>query len=219
MTHDETPDGRRESPLNRELILDGAIDLIEREGPDALSMRRLGKSLGVEGMAIYHHFDGRDELLAALAERLLDVLNDVELADDWRAACERFASALRQIAVVRPASFQLVGMQPLIGQRELEPVERLLEILVDAGFPPRTALAVYRAIVSYARGYALAEAGGFTVDAAGAGGRVLKGLPRGRFPILAGRAAELTDLDPDDAFALGLHALLAGLADPTEDGR
>ena len=66
------------SPLNRDVILDAAIELIERDGPGALSMRRLGSRLGVEGMAIYHHFAGRDELLSAIGDRLLTPLHALE---------------------------------------------------------------------------------------------------------------------------------------------
>ena len=70
-------------------------------------------------------------------------------------------------------------------------------------------------MVSYARGYALAEATGFTVDAAQpAGRRRLAALPDGEFPILAGRARELAELNADAGFELGLRALLAGLGDP-----
>ena len=200
--------------LTRERILDAAIELIERNGPGALSMRRLGSALGVEGMAIYHHFAGRDNLLGAIAERLLEPLGELEPLADWRQACGAFATRLRAIAVGRSATFQLVGMQPL-GRGSLAPVERLLGTLVDAGFDPGTALAVYRATVSYARGYALAEATGFTVDAAGNGGlERLRELSADEFPLLAGRASELVRLDPDRAFLLGLNALLAGIADP-----
>jgi hypothetical protein len=77
------------------------------------------------------------------------------------------------------------------------------------------ALATYRAIASYARGYALAEITGFTVDAADPEGRRrLAALPRPEFPVLAGQVAELAELYPDGGFELGLGALLAGLADP-----
>ena len=89
ITHDQS-----HQPLNREVILDGAIALIERDGPASLSMRRLGSELGVEGMAIYHHFQGREELLAAIGDRLLEPLHELELGDDWRDACRRFAIAL-----------------------------------------------------------------------------------------------------------------------------
>ncbi len=204
-----------ERPLNRDLILNGAVALIEREGPGALSMRRLGSALGVEGMAIYHHFENREELLSAIGDRLLEPLHKLELGSDWREACRRFATALRDVAVAQPATFALLGLQPLDTPSSLRPVERLLGVLVAAGFGPPAALAIYRATVSYARGYALAEATGFTVDAARpAGRRRLRALPRAEFPILAGKAREMSALDADSGYELGLRALLAGLADP-----
>jgi AcrR family transcriptional regulator len=202
-------------PLNRDRILQGAVALIEREGPGALTMRRLGAALGVEGMAIYHHFDSRDELLDAIGDRLLEPLQELELNVDWREACRRFATGLRDVAVAQPATFRLLGLQPFDTPASLRPVERLVGVLVKAGFTPAGALGIYRATVSYARGYALAEATGFTVDAARAAGRRrLAALPRAEFPILGGRAKELAPLGPDAAFELGITAMLTGLADP-----
>lgn len=178
-------------------------------------MRRLGSALGVEAMAIYHHFDGRDELLGAIGDRLLKPLQDVELGENWREACRRFATTLRDLAVGHPATFQLLGLQPFDSAPALRPVERLLAVLVDQGFSPGYALAIYRATVSYARGYALAEATGFTVDAERSAGRGrLAGLRASEFPILAGRAPELAELDADAAYELGLNALLSGLPGP-----
>lgn len=204
----------RRGPLNRQAIVAGAIALIERDGPEALSMRRLGARLGVEGMALYHHFSSRDELLTALADDLLAPLEALEPTDDWREACRRFATALRGVAVERPATFRLVGLQPFDSPSALRPVERLLEVLVRDGISPPQALAIYRAIVSYARGYALAEATGFTVDASRPSGRRrLALLPGDEFPILAGRAEELVGLAADDAYLLGLDAMLRGLAE------
>jgi AcrR family transcriptional regulator len=204
-------------PLSRGRIVEAAIALVERDGPAALSMRRLGSQLGVEGMALYHHVAGRDELLRAIADRLLEPLSRLEPTDDWREACRRFASALRGIAKARPRAFVLVGLEPLDTAASLQPVERLLDALVAAGFCAADALAIYRAVASYARGYALAEATGFTVDAAHADGRQrLRALDRQRFPILAGRSRELAELDADAAYELGLRALLDGLPDPTE---
>lgn len=211
-TRSERPPSR---PLNREVILERAVTLIERDGPGALSMRRLGSALGVEGMAIYHHFASREELLDAIGDRLLAPLHELELGADWREACRRFATALRDVAVAWPATFALLGLQPFDTPVSLLPVERLVGVLVAAGFTPAAALGVYRATVSYARGYALAEATGFTVDAAQSAGRQrLAALPSHEFPILAGRARELAELDADRAYELGLRALLAGLADP-----
>jgi len=201
--------------LSRELILDSAIELIEQQGPGALTMRRLGSRLNVEGMAIYHHFASRDQLLAAIGDRLLEPLCRLQLSDDWREACRRFATELRDIAVARPATFQLVGLQPLDTPASLQAVERLLGVLVAAGFSATHALAIYRATVSYARGYALAEATGFTVDASRpAGCERLASLSPAEFPILAGRIPDLAKLDARMAYELGLSALLGGLGGP-----
>lgn len=202
-------------PLSVDVIVDAAVNLIERDGPAALSMRRLGSELGVEGMAVYHHIAGREQLLQAIGDRLLEPLQHLEFTRDWREACRRFATALRDVAVAHPATFRLVGLQPLSTPASLRPIERLLGVLVGEGFSPADALAIYRAVASFARGYALAEATGFTVDAArSADRRRLRALGPDEFPILAGRADELATLDAESAYEGGLCALLAGLADP-----
>ncbi|MGH2920195.1 MAG: TetR/AcrR family transcriptional regulator C-terminal domain-containing protein [Solirubrobacteraceae bacterium] len=195
--------------LNRDLIVDTAIALIERDGADALSMRRLGAELGVEAMSLYHHVPNRAELLSAVSERMLAPLQAIEFDRGWREACRGFAHALRGIAVTHPATFGLVGMRPLNSPPVLRVVERLLAVLVADGFEPRDALAVYRAVASYARGYALAEAVGFTVDASDPHARDrLQALSPTEFPILSGRARELSSLDADSGFERGLDALL-----------
>jgi hypothetical protein len=95
----------------------------------------------------------------------------------------------------------------------LQPVERLLQVLIAESFSPSAALGIYRATASYARGYALAEATGFTVDAARPAGRHrLAALPADEFPILGGLASELAKLNADAGWELGLEALLTGLA-------
>ena len=218
-TESTSPRRRLQRPLNRNVILDAAIALIEREGPGALSMRRLGAQLGVEAMALYHHFESRDELLTAIGDRILEPLHALELSEDWREACRRFATVLRDVAIARPATFQLVGLQPLDTTASLLAVERLLALLVAEGFAAREALAIYRATVSYARGYALAEATGFTVDAARRAGRQrLRALPANEFPILAGHARELAQLDADSGYEFGLQALLDGFASRASPG-
>ena len=205
----------RRSRLSRERIVDAAIALIERDGSDALSMRRLGNDLGVEGMAIYRYIDGRDALVQAIGDRLLEPLHGVEMTGGWRAAADRFATALRAIAVHYPGTFPLIGFQPLDTATKLQTVERLLHALIADGFDACDALAIYRVLAAYARGYALAEATGFTVDASQPAGRSrLHDLAPDEFPILGGRVCELAHLDADRGFRVGLDALLAGLPNP-----
>lgn len=200
-------------PLSPESIVDAAIALIEREGCAALTMRRLGSELDVEAMSLYHHFANRERLLRGIADRLLEPLGELALDGGWRDPCLRFGRALREIAAARPAAFRLVGLQPFDTPASLRAVERLLGALVGHGLAPADALAIYRAVASYTRGYALAEATGFTIDAAAPERRAqLAALPADRFPILAGRTDELAALDPAVGFERGLRALLDGLA-------
>ena len=202
--------------LSVAVIVDAAVQLIEREGAAALSMRRLGAGLGVEAMALYHHIASREDLVRAIGDRLLEPLHELELPDDWRASCRLFAIALRDIALGRPATFRLVGLHPLDTASSLLPVERLLGVLVGQGFAPADALGIYRAVASYGRGYALAEATGFTVDAGRPAGRErLNRLAVDAFPILAGRSEELAALDAAAGFTHGLDALLSGLPEPS----
>src|SRR5919197_5639609 len=92
----------QQAGLSRERIVDVAMALVERDGPEALSMRRLGAELGVEAMSLYHHVANRDALVRAVGERMLQPLRDMAPVDGWRAACERFAWGLRAIAVAHP---------------------------------------------------------------------------------------------------------------------
>jgi AcrR family transcriptional regulator len=204
---------RAPAGLSRDRIVAAAIALIERDGPDALTMRRLAGELGVEAMSLYNHVANREQLLAAIGDRMLEPLRDIPLDAPWPECARRFASALRAIGVEHPATFRLVGLQPLDTPISLEGVERLLQALVTQGVSSVDALAIYRAVASYARGYALAETTGFTVDAADAAARDrLRALPAADFPVLSGQAGELAALDADRGFRHGLDALLAGLA-------
>jgi AcrR family transcriptional regulator len=207
-----SPHPRAAAGLSRERIVDAAIALTERDGAEALTMRRLAGELGVEAMSLYNHVANRQELLAAIGDRILEPLRDVPLDAPWPECGRRFATALRAIGVARPATFRLVGLHPLDTAASLEGVERLLQAFVGQGLAAVDALATYRALASYARGYALAETTGFTVDAASAAARRrLRSLSAEDFPVLHGRADELAELDPDRGFAHGLDALLAGL--------
>lgn len=216
LTASRRPRRTSQHRLSQDTILAAAVALIESEGPEALSMRHLGSTLGVEAMSIYHHFASRDELLRAIGDRMLGPVGELELGSDWRDACRLFATALRNVAVTHPSTFRLLGLQPFDTPEALRPVERLMGVLVASGFSPSEALGIYRAVVSYARGYALAETTGFTVDAAHRSGRRrLAELPKDEFPLLAGRLRELGALTADDGYVLGLEGLLAGLRGPT----
>lgn len=199
-------------PLTRRRILETALELVDREGGEALTMRRLGGELGVAAMSLYNHVAGREALLDGLSEVMVAGI-DVEPDDDApRAVLARFAEGIRMVALAHPEAFRLVGMRPLNTPAAFRPVEAALGALRAMGLPPDEAAHGYRALVAFARGYALAEIGRFTFEAEGAAGAVLPSGPdAAAFPRIEELAPQLSHPDHAAAFGFGLQALLDGL--------
>jgi AcrR family transcriptional regulator len=93
--------------LSRERIVDVALQLAEREGPEALSMRRIAAELGTGAMSLYNHVPDKAALLAAVAER---VLAEVELPGDasWRETTRVWATSLRAALLAHRAVVMIV---------------------------------------------------------------------------------------------------------------
>jgi len=71
------------SPLSRARVLDAAVELADREGIDAVSMRRLGQELGVEAMSLYTHVRSKDDLLDGMAEAVVARIPADPHGDGW----------------------------------------------------------------------------------------------------------------------------------------
>jgi AcrR family transcriptional regulator len=156
------------APLDRRRILGAAIEFIDRNGLSALTMRRLGASLGVEAMALYRYVPGREQLLDGVVETVIDELYgdpDVHLraAGGWQDFLQRLAHGVRRIALAHPEVFPLVATRPPAAPwvrpplRSLRWVESLLTALVDSGFSADAAVAAYRAYSSFLLGHLLLE--------------------------------------------------------------
>ncbi|HEY1778450.1 MAG TPA: TetR/AcrR family transcriptional regulator C-terminal domain-containing protein [Solirubrobacteraceae bacterium] len=190
----------RPAKLSRASIVAAALALLDRDGPDALTMRRLGSELGVEAMSLYRHIADRAALLEALAEHLASEI-ERHGEEDWGDALRTFAGELRALARRHPAAFALVGTRVLGTPRQLAPIEEVLAGLRRGGFTPARAIFAYRLVASYARGYALSEIQGFAIEP---GSDVA--LPSVR--ALGRRLAS----EPTEAnFRAGLETIVAGL--------
>ncbi|HLW95812.1 MAG TPA: TetR/AcrR family transcriptional regulator C-terminal domain-containing protein [Solirubrobacteraceae bacterium] len=191
----------RPAKLSRQAILAGALALLDREGADALTMRRLGSELGVEAMSLYRHVKDRDELLEGLADFLATELEPRRGEVDWPDALRTFAGELRALARRHPAAFGLVGMRVLATPYVLRPVEEVLASLRSGGFTPARAILAYRLVSSYARGYALAELSGFAIEVA----------PDAPLPAVRALGRRLASEPTESSFRAGLETIIAGL--------
>src|SRR5262245_42188218 len=90
---------RQREPLTRERILAAALAIADADGVEALTMRRLAQELGVEAMSLYHHVQGKADLLGGIAELVVQQIDLPPPEGDWKAAVR--ASAISAHAVLR----------------------------------------------------------------------------------------------------------------------
>jgi AcrR family transcriptional regulator len=145
--------------LTRELIVHAAVQLVEREGARALSMRAVAVELGVSAMAMYRHVPSKDALIEGIAEYVmagLDVPEDP--ATDWKAGARALMHAFRATAEEYPRSLALVVASRIAIPVGLRAIERALSLCADAGLDGPTSVHVTRAMMAYALGSQLREA-------------------------------------------------------------
>jgi AcrR family transcriptional regulator len=206
--------------LSRELVLSTALALVDSEGLDALTMRRLGQELGRDPMSLYRYAANRAALLDGVSEL---VLNELAIFPDdpgWQAQLRRIAHDLRLLALRHPNVVPLLVTRPLstpLGLRPLgtlRPLEQILSLLIDAGFAPADALHVYRAYYGFLYGHILNELQEFIVDPDENEALLRLGLhrlPPKDFPHLRVLAPALSEYDGRVELDEGLSILLAGL--------
>lgn len=204
---------RRRGLLSRSRILAAALELVDRDGLEALTMRRLADSLKVDAMSLYNHVDGKDALLDGLAEA---VWAEVQLPDEktgWKEVLRGFATSLRQLAHAHPHAYGLLCGRGILPGPALYAIDAALQSLERAGLDREQAAEMIRTLVSYAVGYAMLE---LSAPAAGTTGleqivTLTRSLPRDAPVHLVEVARLIAECDMDYQFKLGLDLILIGL--------
>ncbi len=161
--------------LDRQAVLGAASALIERDGLAALSMRRLGRELDVQAMALYRYVPGRERLIDWVVDLVVDELYaDPEVplvpTGGWRDYLSRLAYGLRRMALAHPHLFPLVATRPPTAPwvrpplRSLRWIESFLAALSSEGFSDDTAVYAYRAFTGFLLGHLLLEVAAQGVD-------------------------------------------------------
>ncbi len=172
------------APLSLETIVRAAEYLVDAEGLAALTMRRLGRELGVEAMSIYHYVPNKRALERLLVDRLLAPSADLPDGTTLDRLVS-FTRALRRALLVRPALAALVADDLPSGLFESAAAGAIRSGLIEGGFDSSASAWIFDAFVSYAVGHVSVEA-----------------------------ATERVTADDDEAaFETGLRFLLAGLRD------
>jgi len=146
----------RRERLNRERVAIGALALMEREGPSAFSMRRLGAELGVEAMALYKHFPSRAAVIdAALGLVLAELGPPLAGAGPWQDELKRWGRELRALALRHPRIFPLLVTTGLESPAALPYAAAMSEVLERAGFHGQQVIDSMRALFGFVIGFVL----------------------------------------------------------------
>lgn len=217
----EPVDGGAKRGLTRAVVLATALEIIDRDGVDSLSMRRLASALGRDPMSLYRFAQNKAALLDGVVETVLAELKVDPGDPDWTAQLRAVGRSYRRLALAHPRVVPLLVTRPLATPLALRPpgtlrpLEGILELLTAAGFSGADALHIYRALFGFLHGHVLNELQEVVEKPEESDDLLRLGLhrlPIGEFPILRGLAPVLASYDGAAELERGLDLLLSGLA-------
>jgi AcrR family transcriptional regulator len=202
-------------PLSKERVLRAAVKLADRDGLEALSMRRLAKELGVEAMSLYNHVKNKDEILSGISDLVTSEMELPSDTTDWQSALRRSSISAKEVYLRHPWASSLVMSSHDGGQASLRRSEWTLRTLREAGFSKDLTYHAYHILGAYVQGvtnqhlsfpYKPEEVAGLASD-------FLRQLPQDEFTYLIEHVVQHTE--PTEAhkggFELGLDLILEGL--------
>ena len=213
---------RRRDPITREAIVQKALELLDRDGLDALSMRRVAEELGTGAASLYWHVGSKDGLLDLVLD---EVIGEQHVPDPeperWPEQLKEVAHDLRRTILRHRDIVRLsIGRLPL-GPNALRWSDRVLAILRAGGLPDAVAVTAHQLLISIVLGFAIDETGEGghppadqppPETAAATARDYLAALPGERFPNLVALSGHFADADADQQFELLLDIFVAGLA-------
>ena len=213
----------RRTPLSRDRVLRAALDLVDREGVAGLTMRRLGRELGVEAMSLYGYVDSKEDLIDGVVEQVFRQMPLIVPGPGrWQDRLHRHAAAYRNVLLDHPNAVRLVARRPLTTEGIAAFVDSALAELCSTGLDLATADRVLGVIAAFTLGHVAEQVG----DEVRAGTEppppLSDAVDPARFPLLAA-VGEMKPTDYDQEFAMGIDFIIAGIErllapDPHDDG-
>lgn len=202
--------------LSRDRIVDAALALMDDQGLDAVTMPRLARRLEVGTMSLYRHVDDKDDLINAVAERVLSgVQVPVGPSDDWEGRVVGYLRALRRQALAHPALSRILADRGLTVGPVFDQLEQVHSILRAAGFPATDAVRTFYALLTYTFGFVIWELPRVhqqpTTAYATAWATALDQLDTDTYPTLHALRDTLTTTASPDQFEYGLNRLVRAL--------
>jgi AcrR family transcriptional regulator len=203
------------APLTRDRIVLAAARVADRRGLSGVSMRSVGRELGVEAMSLYHHIAGKDDLLDELADWVFSRIALPSPDQPWRPAMIGKAASTRSMLTRHPWALGLIESRRNPGPALLRHHDAVLGCLRGNGFPVALAIHAFSAVDAYVFGFVLSELN-LPMEQGESAEEFVKeiGLPSHTFPYLSEMLAEQVigqNFSYADEFDYGLELILDGL--------
>jgi AcrR family transcriptional regulator len=144
-------------PLTRERVLRAALKLADEGGLGSLSMRKLGQALGVEAMAVYYHFAGKDEVIDGIVDLVFAEIDLPVAGMDWKAAMRRRAMSLYDVLLRHRWAIGMMESRRNPGPANLRHHDAVIGNLRAAGFDSPMVAHGYSLLDGYIYGFALTK--------------------------------------------------------------
>jgi AcrR family transcriptional regulator len=205
----------RRSPLSPERIVRAAIKLADKQGLEALSMRKLATTLKVEAMSLYNHVASKDELLDGMVNEIVGEITLPERGGDWKCAMRARAVSALAVMTAHPWAPMLIVSRINVGPNMLRYIDATLGALRDAGFSWHDADRAWNTMDNHIYAFALQQQN-FPVNPdeyASAAASYLPMLPADLYPYMHEMTARVADGSHDGTldFGFGLEVVLDGL--------
>lgn len=211
-------EGVQRARLSRDRVVRTALRLMDEEGLEAVTMRRIGRELGVEAMSLYNHVRDKDDVLEGICEAVMAEFRWEPPSEHWVARAREAAREWRRLLKAHPTVMRLLveRKHPLTSPVALRPMEIALDTLQRAGLSERDAAHAFEAIGGYLFGFVMMEVGNLAPGPSGArsGEFFSEDLARSmgqECPCLMRMLPWLAECDMDVTFEFGLDLLLEGI--------
>jgi AcrR family transcriptional regulator len=197
-------------------VVRAAMDLADESGIESLTMRELGRRLGVEAASLYNHVAGKDDVLDGMVDVVVAEIEFPCVGVDWKEVMRLRAVSARGVFARHAWAAGLMDSRERSDASTLSYADRVLGILLRAGFSPGVAANAFLALDSYILGFER-QRSTLSWDDGAENGEVteefLAAIPEGAYPSLARVAAEYAarPFDEAAAFEFGLGLVLDGL--------
>jgi TetR/AcrR family transcriptional regulator, tetracycline repressor protein len=200
----------RRNPLSRERVLRAALVLVDRDGVEALTMRRLGRELGVEAMSLYSYVDSKEDLIEGVVEQVFRQMPLIVPGPGrWQDRVRHHATTYRDVLLRHPNVVRLVGRRPLNSEGIAAFVDSALAELQSVGLDLEVANRVLGVIASFALGH-VSESVGDELRGKSPAHEPDAPIDAERFPLLAA-VSSTKPTDYELEFELGLDFIIGGI--------